>query len=397
MEDMVDQFFLKILGTLNEAQARWYVGREAIALGRGGATAMRKLTGMSRSTIRRGMLELRDDKLPPAGRVRGTGGGRKKLEFHDEGLAAALEEILRENTAGDPMSLLRWTTKSTRTIAEELTRRKHPVSADTVGRRILDMGYSLQGNVKVLEQQSDPDRDRQFRYINRQAKTFLAQGWPVISVDTKKKEKVGNFKNPGQIWHPKGQPERVNTYDFPHLAVGTAIPYGAYDLLRNAGFVNVGVSHDTAEFAVESIRRWWRLDGSRHYPSAPALLICADGGGSNGSRVRAWKYHLQSFADEFGIAVTVLHYPPGTSKWNKIEHRLFSHISMNWKGKPLVSYATVVNLIRGTRTRSGLQVTAKLDERAYPVGKKITKEQMESVSLRRHKTHPKWNYTIEPQ
>jgi hypothetical protein len=257
------------------------------------------------------------------------------------------------------------------------------------------MGYSLQANAKNLEE-SGAGRDQQFRYINKQVKRFLSGKEPVLSIDAKKKERVGNFKNAGRTWRPKGQPIEVNVYDFPHLGVDPAIPYGAYDQQRNEGFVNVGISHDTAEFAVESVRRWWRWIGRRRYPQAQRLLLCADGGGSNGSRNRAWKYHLQQLANQSRLAVTVCHYPPGTSKWNKIEHRMFSFISLNWQGKPLVSYETVINLIGATRTATGLQVKANLDTRYYEAGVKITDEEMESINLQTHRTNPEWNYTISP-
>ena len=390
-----DDLMLKVLGALNESQARWYVAREALARGRGGLKAMFELTGMSRPTILKGIRELEQRKELPRERVRQLGGGRKRLEESDPGLQAALERIMEENTAGDPMSLLRWTNKSTVRIAEELTRLGHSVSDETVRRRLAEMGYSLQANAKNLEE-SAAGRDQQFRYINRQVKQYLAGQEPVLSVDTKKKERVGNFKNAGKTWRPKGQPTEVNVYDFPHLGVGPAIPYGAYDQQRNEGFVNVGISHDTAEFAVESVRRWWRWIGRRGYSTAGRLLLCADGGGSNGSRNRAWKYHLQQFADQSGLAITVCHYPPGTSKWNKIEHRMFSFISLNWQGKPLVSYETVVNLIGATRTATGLRVKAKLDTKFYEAGVKITDEEMGQINLRTHRTNPEWNYTISP-
>jgi len=386
---------LKVLGALNESQARWYVAREALARGRGGLKAMFELTGMSRPTILKGIRELEQRKELPRERVRQLGGGRKRLEESDPGLQAALERIMEENTAGDPMSLLRWTNKSTVRIAEELTRLGHSVSDETVRRRLAEMGYSLQANAKNLEE-SAAGRDQQFRYINRQVKQYLAGQEPVLSVDTKKKERVGNFKNAGKTWRPKGQPTEVKVYDFPHLGVGPAIPYGAYDQQRNEGFVNVGISHDTAEFAVESVRRWWRWIGRRGYLTAARLLLCADGGGSNGSRNRAWKYHLQQFADQSGLAITVCHYPPGTSKWNKIEHRMFSFISLNWQGKPLVSYETVINLIGATRTATGLRVKAKLDTKFYEAGVKITDEEMGQINLRTHRTNPEWNYTISP-
>jgi hypothetical protein len=392
-----EQFLLKVLGTLNEAQARWYVAREALARGRGGVQAMHELTGLSRPTILKGMRELREHKeLLASGRIRQPGGGRKRLEQADPGFEHAIEHIMEENTAGDPMSLLRWTNKSTATIAGELTRQGHPASDETVRRRLRELGYSLQGNVKTLEGESPIERDAQFRYINGQVKCFLRRQAPVLSVDTKKKERVGAFKNSGKTWRPRGEPVEVNIYDYPSLGLGTAIPYGAYDLQRNEGFVNVGVSHDTAEFAVESVRRWWKFFGRRHYPQATALLLCADGGGSNGSRNRAWKFHLQQLADELGLDVTVCHYPPGTSKWNKIEHRMFSFISLNWKGQPLVSYETVVNLIGSTRTQTGLRVKATLDSREYEVGVKITDQDMDRLNLRLHRTHPQWNYTIAP-
>lgn len=394
-----ESVFLKVLGTMNEAQARWYVAQEALARGRGGLKAMHELTGMSRPTILKGIGELRRSKKPLAvERIRRAGAGRKRLEYSDRGLGRALEKIMEENTAGDPMSLLRWTNKSTASIAEELTRRGHPTSDETVRRRLRELDYSLQANVKTREDiASSAGRDEQFRYINQLVKRFLARREPVLSVDTKKKERVGNFKNPGKTWLPKGKPRQVNVYDYPELGIGTAIPYGAYDLGRNEGFVNVGMTHDTAEFAVESVRRWWRLFGRRHYPEAKKLLLCADGGGSNGSRNRGWKYHLQRLADHIGLEITVCHYPPGTSKWNKIEHRMFSFISLNWKGQPLVSYETVVNLIGSTRTKTGLKVTAKLDRAEYEAGVKISDKEMGQLNLRPHTLHPQWNYTIAPK
>jgi Rhodopirellula transposase DDE domain len=389
---------LKVLATLNEAQARWFLAREVLARGRGGLKAMHEATGVSRPTILKGIRELRTKKALPSGeRIRRPGGGRKRVEAVDPRWEQALDRILDENTAGDPMSLLRWTNKSTARIAEELTRQGHSASDETVRRRLRALGYSLQANVKNLEEGSGAGRDEQFRYLNRQVKQYLVRGEPVLSVDTKKKERVGNFKNSGQTWRPQGQPLEVNTYDYPHLGEGPAIPYGAYDVHRNEGFVNVGISHDTAEFAVESLRRWWKLFGRRHYPEARRLLLCADGGGSNGSRNRAWKYYLQQLADQLGLEVTVGHYPPGTSKWNKIEHRLFSFISLNWKGQPLVSYETVVNLIGATRTKTGLRVRAELDAKQYEAGIKISDAQMERINLRPHNTNPLWNYTISPR
>jgi hypothetical protein len=393
-----DSLLLKVLATLNEAQARWYVAREAIQLGYGGVQAMHTLTGLSRPTIRKGMRELRAGQdLGSRARVRQLGGGRKCLEMADPELTVQLERIMDENTAGDPMSLLKWTHKSTTRIAAELTRQGHPISDETVRRRLKELGYSLQANRKGYEGGSPATRDAQFQYLNAQVQQFLARQAPVLSVDTKKKERVGEFKNPGRTWRPQGQPRVVNVYDFPSLGDGTAIPYGAYDLQRNRGFVNVGMTHDTAEFAVESLRRWWKLLGCRSYAKASGLLLCADGGGSNGSRTRAWKFYLQQLTDELSIPITVCHYPPGTSKWNKIEHRLFSFISLNWQGHPLVSYETVVNLIGATRTKTGLRVKAMLDPKVYPTGIKISDATMAQLQVTPHEVHPQWNYMLHPR
>jgi Rhodopirellula transposase DDE domain len=391
-------FFLRVLTTLNEAQARWYVACEAIRLGYGGVQAMHALTGMSRPTILKGMRDLRTGQsLGSAERVRQAGGGRKCLEVADPGLTVALERIMEESTAGDPMSLLRWTHKSTARIATELTRQGHPMSDETVRRRLKELGYSLQANRKGYEGSSPATRDAQFQYLTTQVRQFLAVKAPVLSIDTKKKERVGEFKNPGRTWRPQGHPRVVNVYDFPSLSDGTAIPYGAYDVQRNRGFVNVGMTHDTAEFAVESLRRWWKLIGRRTYAKAPGVLLCADGGGSNGSRNRGWKFHLQQLSDELGLPITVCHYPPGTSKWNKIEHRLFSFISLNWQGQPLVSYETVVNLIGATRTKTGLRVKAMLDPKVYPTGIKISNAAMAQLHVTPHEVHPQWNYTLQPR
>jgi hypothetical protein len=384
----------KLLPTLNEAQRRWYVAQKAVELGWGGVTRVQEVTGMSRPTILKGIRELKEfGTLPLLERIRRPGGGRKPLEDHDPGFTKALGLIMKENTAGDPMSALRWTHKSTSSIAEELTRQGHRVGAWTVGARLRQLGYSLQANRKDKEGLSPPERDRQFRYINRQVKEFASRREPVISVDAKKREKIGDFKNSGREWRKTGNPRKVDVHDF---ADQNAIPYGAYDIERNEGFVNVGVSRETAEFAVESIRRWWKMVGRRHYPEARSLLVTADGGGGNGSRRKGWKYYLQQFAEEFGVSVTVCHFPPGTSKWNKIEHRMFSSISLNWQGKPLVSYQTVVNLIGGTRTKRGLRIKATLDTNEYEKGIEFTKEEMQSINIKRHSTHPDWNYTIAP-
>lgn len=396
---VAERRWLRVLSTLNEAQARLYLAEKAIELGRGGISRLSQLTGMSRPTIYKGAAELRSKGrglAAQAGRIRRAGGGRKPVEQVQPGVKRALARIVEESTAGDPMSRLKWTAKSTRTIAQELRRRGHPMSAVTVGRCLRDMDYSLQANVKTLEGEQHPDRDAQFRYLNAQIKAFLRSGDPVVSVDTKKKELVGAFHNAGQRWQPRGEPEAVQVHDFPHLGKGKAIPYGTYDLAQDQALVNVGVSHDTAEFAVESIRRWWRLLGRRSYARAARVLICADAGGSNGNRLRGWKLHLQELATEIGIPISVCHYPPGTSKWNKIEHRLFSFISINWRGKPLVSFETVVNLIGRTRTRTGLTVKALLDRGEYEIGQHVTPEQMRELRLKGHSFHPDWNYTLSP-
>ncbi len=395
-----ERCWLRVMNTLNEYQARLFVAEKALEMGRGGTSRLSKLTGMSRVTITSGLTELRGGKRlrePGAGRVRAPGGGRKKVEEADPALQRRLKTIVEETTAGDPMSPLKWTSKSTRTIADDLARDGHLVSNVTVARCLAEMGYTLQANVKTREGPQHPDRDAQFRYLNRQVKAFRHTGDPVISVDTKKKELVGAFKNGGRRWMPQGQPDEVSAYDFPSQAEGKAIPYGAYDIARNRAVVNVGVTHETAEFAVESIRRWWCMDGRRHYREAQRLLICADSGGGNGSRQRAWKVHLQELSDETGMAITVCHYPPGTSKWNKIEHRLFSFISLNWKGKPLINFETVVNLIGGTRTKAGLKVKAILDTNQYQTGVELSKKDMDQLLLTRHKTHPDWNYTLSPR
>jgi Rhodopirellula transposase DDE domain len=395
-----DRCWLRVLSTLNERQARLFVAQRALELGRSGISQVSRLTGMSRPAIYRGISELHSRRKwkpsAPGQRIRRPGGGRKALSTADPEIPRLLQKMLEETTAGDPMSLLKWTGKSTRMIAEELTRRGHSVSAMTVWRYLEAMGYSLQGNVKSIEGKQHRDRDAQFRYIDRQAKAFRRTEDPVISVDTKKKEQIGAFRNGGRSWRRRGQAPRVLTHDFPSLGLGPAIPYGTYDVADDRALVNVGITHDTAEFAVASIQRWWRMLGRNRYPRAKRLLICADAGGSNGHRSRGWKFHLQALASTMGIPITVCHYPPGTSKWNKIEHRLFSFISMNWRGQPLVSYQTVVNLIAGTKTRSGLRVKAILDKRTYKKGQKISSEQLEQLKLKGHCFHPEWNYTLSP-
>jgi hypothetical protein len=391
--------WLKVLSTLNEFQARLYVADRALDLGRGGVSRLAHLTGFSRTTITKAMAELqaRGALRWPTGGIRATGAGRKRVETGDPQLRAHLTRIVEETTAGDPMNALRWTSKSTRAIADELTRGGHPLSDKTVARCLDEMGYSLQANRKSQEGRQHPNRDAQFRYINGQVNVWRRTGDPVISVDTKKKELIGAFKNAGRTWRPHGQPENVNTHDFPHLGLGKGIPYGAYDIARDRAVVTVGVTHDTAAFAVASVGRWWRLDGRAAYPAARRVLICADAGGSNGHRSRAWKLHLQQLADHLRIPITVCHYPPGTSKWNKIEHRLFSFISLNWKGKPLRTFETMVNLIGATRTRSGLKVKAVLDRGTYDTGEKVSVTDFDQLQIRGHKIHPDWNYTIAPR
>jgi len=393
------KLFRKVLGTLNEAQRRWVVGREALRHGRGGIQRMVEASGLSKPTILRGIRELHGTRklIAEEGRVRKPGGGRKPVEAHDPEITRLLELVMDESTVGDPMSPLKWNSRSTYQIQQYLAAQGHPVSEDTIQRRLRELNYSLQANRKDKEGQSHADRDRQFRYINRTAKRFLKQGEPVISVDSKKKERVGNFRNSGQKWRKKGQAPKVNVHDFPSLAEGTAIPYGAYDVHRNEGMVNVGMTHDTAEFAVESIRRWWRQCGVRHYPAARRLFVCADSGGSNAARNRAWKYYLQKFSDEAKLEIVVGHYPPGTSKWNKIEHRMFSFISMNWKGEPLVSFETVVRMISATTTKQGLRVKAVLDKSRYETGVKISKEQMNQLNIKPHRQNPEWNYSFIPR
>jgi len=360
---------------------------------------MLEVSGLSKPTILKGIKELHSRRAlgGDGNRIRRRGGGRKPIEEHDPEVTDLLEQIMEESTVGDPMSPLKWSSKSSYQIQQYLESKGHRISEDTIQRRLRKLDYSLQANIKDKEGTSHAERDRQFRYLNETAKRFLAEGEPVISVDTKKKERVGEFKNPGRKWRKKGEAPRVQIHDFSSLGKGMAIPYGAYDVYRNEGMVNVGMTHDTAEFAVESIRRWWRVFGRRHYAAARQVFICADSGGSNGSRNRAWKYYLQRFSDETGLNVVVGHYPPGTSKWNKIEHRMFSFISMNWKGEPLVSFETVVNLISATTTRRGLRVKAVLDKRWYETGVKISDEQMKDLNIRPHNQNPAWNYSISPR
>jgi hypothetical protein len=384
-----------ILPHLNEKQRRLLLAAEARSLGRGGVVRVSRASGVSRPTITKAIRQLMASEAP-LDEVRRAGAGRKRLRDRDPGLVVELEALVEPDSRGDPMSPLRWTCKSTRQLADTLTRRGHTVSHTVVAQLLHEADYSLQGNVKTLEGGQHPDRDAQFHYLNEQVKAFLAQGLPVISVDTKKKELVGQFKNGGREWRPEGEPEKVNVHDFPDPKVGKAIPYGIYDLGRNAGWVNVGQDHDTASFAVASLRRWWQAIGSKVYPQAKRLLISADGGGSNGYRIRLWKVEIQRLADETGLEVVVCHLPPGTSKWNKIEHRLFSHISMNWRGRPLVSHEVVVQLIGATTNREGLQVQAQLDTGQYPLKVKVTDAELAAVRITPHSFHGEWNYTIVP-
>jgi len=368
---------------------------EARSLGRAGIAGVALAAGVSRTTVHQALREL--DAAPiEAPRIRRAGGGRKRLQQHDPAVVADLEALVDPDTRGDPMSPLKWTCKSTRQLAQALTTAGHPISHSGVADLLHEQGYSLQAAVKTREGAAHPDRNAQFEYLNEQAKSFLKRGSPVISVDTKKKELVGSFKNAGQEWQPQGQPEQVNVHDFPNPELGKVNPYGVYDLARNAGWVSVGVDHDTAAFAVQSIRYWWRSMGQQAYPGATQLLITADSGGSNGYRLRLWKLELQHLADELGLAITVCHLPPGTSKWNKIEHRLFAFITQNWRGRPLVNQEAVVNLIAATTTATGLTVQAALDQAEYPAGMHVSDDQMAAIQLHPHAFHGEWNYTIRP-
>ena len=379
---------------LDERQRRLLLGAEALELGRGGIKAVAEATGVHPDTVGRGVREAEGRPEP---RVRAPGGGRRKLAENDPGLGPALTALVEPESRGDPQSPLRWTCLSTRNLAGTLTAAGHACSAPTVARLLKAEGYSLQGNAKVAEGAQHPDRDAQFRYIAARAREFLDAGEPVVSVDAKKKEKVGQFANGGTEWRPKGNPERVNVHDFPSDAAGKAIPYGIYDLGANSGWVSVGTDHDTSAFAAATLRRWWRADGSARYPAARRLLICADAGGSNAARARAWKVELARLAAETGLEVTCCHYPPGTSKWNKIEHRLFAQITRNWRGRPLTSHQAVVELIGAATTATGLTVTAELDTSEYPTGLTYTKKQVDALPISRHEFHGDWNYTIRSE
>jgi len=387
--------FLDVWSLLDERSRRLMAASEARSLGYGGVSKVRRASGLSRKAIVKGMREISGGNTMP-GRIRRPGAGRKKITESDPKLLASLEHLVEPETRGDPESPLRWICKSTRTLAAQLTGKKHPVSHEKVAQLLRDQNYSLQSNRKTEEGADHPDRDAQFRHINAQVKRALATGIPVISVDTKKKELLGNYKNSGRQWLPAKKPVKVNVHDFPSLDIPRAYPYGVYDIARNRGFVNVGTDHDTGAFAVASIRGWWRNEGRSLYSEARALLVTADGGGSNGSRLRLWKLELQKFADETGLSISVCHFPPGTSKWNKVEHRLFSFISSNWRGEPLRDYETIVNLIARTTTAKGLQVICRLDRRKYPIGRKVTDEEFKGLNLKRNTFHGEWNYIISP-
>jgi len=380
---------------LDERARRLFAASEARALGHGGVSAVSRVCGLSRVTITKGLGELDEPPLPP-GRVRRPGAGRPRIEVSDPDLVEQLVALVEPLSRGDPESPLRWTSKSTRVLAEELTAVGHPVSHETVAQLLRALDYSLQGTRKTVEGKQHPDRDAQFRFINEEARKALAARRPVISVDTKKKELVGNYENAGRKWRRAKDPERVDVHDFPTPEVPRAYPYGIYDLAHNTGFVNIGTDHDTGAFAVASIRGWWRAEGRRLYPRARSLLITADAGGSNGYRLRIWKLKLQEFADEADLTVRVCHFPPGTSKWNKVEHRLFSFISSNWRGEPLRDYETIVQLIARTTTAKGLKVMCRLDHRPYPVGTRVTDAELPTVRLYPNRFHGDWNYAIRP-
>jgi len=396
-ETTIREKYRSLASFLDEHSRRIWAATEATAQGYGGISLVARATGISRRAILVGQREIAAGSILPEGRVRRPGGGRKSGVEHQPDLPARLECLVEPLTRGDPESPLRWTCKSTRRLSQELANLGYAASSRLVGVLLHGMGYSLQGNCKTIEGKQHPDRNAQFEYINARVTKEMRDAQPVISVDTKKKELVGNYANRGQQWLKKGEARKVNGHDFPDPSVPRAYPYGIFELTRNKGFVNVGTDHDTATFAVASIRAWWRAQGRRAYPKARRLLITADAGGSNGSRLRLWKWELQRLSDELGIPIAVCHFPPGTSKWNKVEHRLFSFISSNWRGEPLDDYATVVNLIAKTTTATGLAVACRLDRRRYPIGRKISDKEWETINLLRDDFHGDWNYTIKPR
>ncbi len=394
-EGVLAEKFETVWPHLNERQRRLIAAAEARTLGHGGISLVARASGLSRPTLTKALAELEEEPLDPS-RVRKEGAGRKRVVELDPKLPGALDALVDPDTRGDPQSPLRWTVKSTRQLADALSQKGHAISHARVADLLRERGFSLQANVKVVEGAQHPDRDGQFAHINEQVRRHLRRGEPVVSVDTKKKELIGKYKNPGRQWRPSKSPEEVNTYDFIDEQAGKAIPYGVYDIRWNRGFVSVGIDADTAAFAVSALRSWWRIEGAKAYPKARRLLVCADAGGSNGYRVRQWKAELGKLAEREGIAITVCHFPPGTSKWNKIEHRLFSAISTNWRGQPLTSHEVVVALIGATTTRTGLRVRAKLDRRSYPKGVKISDQEMAALAIEPHEFHGEWNYTVRP-
>lgn len=401
MVEVVASKFDRLRSVMNEKLKRHWAACEAMAIGRGGIAAVSEATGMSPTTIRKGIREI-EEKYPElaqeagSGRIRRPGAGRHRLTEHDATLEKALRDLVDPATRGDPMSPLLWTSKSTRKLAKELQGLGHHVSYRTVARMLNEMEYSLQANARTREGKQHPDRDAQFEYINNKVRSFQRRGLPVISVDAKKREIVGNFANRGREWQRRKQPEKVGTHNFADKALGVAIPYGVYDQTQNNGWVSIGVAHNTAAFATATIREWWYRMGSVTYPSAAELLITADSGGSNGIRCRLWKRRLQELANDLNLKLTVCHFPPGTSKWNKIEHRMFCHITENWRGRPLLSRAVIVNLIGNTTTASGLTIKAEVDMRSYPKGVKVSDEELAAINIKKHKFHGDWNYTILP-
>jgi transposase len=395
--DLIKQRFASLEPFLDERLRRLYAAAEAKALGYGGVSAVARATGVSRGAIASGLQELGEPAVAGVRRIRKPGGGRKRTVDQDATLIQDLQQLVEPDSRGDPESPLRWTCKSVRKLAAELNRQGHQVSHRLVAELLQDLGYSLQANRKTREGAAHPDRNAQFEHINAQVQAYQSAGQPVISVDTKKKELVGDFKNGGRELRPQGAPEPVRVHDFVIPELGKATPYGVYDVTHNLGWVNVGIDHDTATFAVESIRRWWYLMGQPLYPTARQLLVTADGGGSNGSRLRLWKVELQKLADETGLAIAVSHLPPGTSKWNKIEHRLFSYISQNWRGKPLISHEVIVNLIAATTTQTGLKVRCQLDTQSYAKGVVVSDDELAQVNLRPDDFHGEWNYVISPR
>jgi transposase len=397
--ELIRNKYLPIKDLMNERLRRLWAAEEAQAIGWGGISAVATATGLSRTTITFAISELKSirhgNKISSI-RVRKQGGGRPTLLSGDRFLTSDLKKLVDVGTRGDPESLLKWTCKSAAKLVEELNLKGHVVSERTVNRLLHEMNFSLQSNRKTIEGHQHPDRDSQFEHINNRAQRFVKNGEPVISVDTKKKELIGRFKNNGREWHPRGIPEKVRVHDFIEKDLGKGIPYGIYDLTANEGWVSVGIDHDTAEFATETIRRWWHKMGTPEYPNAQELLVTADGGGSNGSRSRLWKVALQKLANDIGLKISVCHFPPGTSKWNKIEHRMFCHITENWRGRPLISREVMVNLIGNTTTKTGLKIKAKIDNKTYLTGKKVSDEELKTIRIKKDKFHGEWNYTISP-